>query len=306
LLLQANALISMTGAEASEPDMAVGSRGTVDGADRPAPAGRVSLSWRGLLVRPTLTYAYYHPDLRADLGFYKRVGVHSGISSLAVQPRIERFGLEHLTLEGFGEVVATAEGLSLLDYNTGGSARLSWDAGFALEVTFHRLFETVLAEFPVGRETTIAAGEYAMNRTSVYGNTPSTLPASLWASLTLGDYYGGRLTTVSSGVSVRPTALLRYEVGGEHNRVRFDDERPDFNSSILNARIGLGFTRDLGLDTFVAWDNLADLVRLQARLRWTYLAGSDLFVVYQLDLDDDDAGITRFQSLLVKATYRWP
>ena len=69
--------------------------------------------------------------------------------------------------------------------------------------------------------------------------------------------------------------------------------------------VALGFTTNLGLDLYSGWNYLAHQLQLQARLRWTYHPGSDLYVVYGVDVDLD-SGAERFQSLLVKATYRWP
>ncbi len=302
LLLEASALMTMTGAEAGQADTAAGGDGLGQGADSPAPGAAVSMSWRGLLLRPKLTYAYRHPDFRADLGFYKRVGVHVAGGSVVVEPRFERFGLERLTLEASADVVATAEGLSLLDWSAGGLAQLTWDAGFQLGFSARRLQETVLRSFTAGGSTTVDAGTYQANRFVLDGRTPSTLPVSLTTALTLGDYYGGSLTSLAASVTVRPSALLRYEVGGSHSAARFDQAARSFSTSLLNARVGLMFTTDLSLDAFAAWNSAAELVSLQARLRWTYLAGSDLFVVYQHDVNTD-TGVTRFQSLLVKATF---
>lgn len=304
LLLESSALISLTGAEAGEPETAAGAVGLGEGADRPAPGAAVSMAWRGLLLRPTLTYAYRHPDFRADLGFYKRVGVHVSGGSVTVEPRFERFGLERLTVEASADVVATAEGLSLLDWSAGGLAKLTWDAGFQVGFSARRLQETVLQAFKAGGSTTIDIGTYQANRFVFDGQTPSTLPVSLTTSLTLGGYYGGSLTSLAATVTVRPSALLRYEVGGVHSAARFDQAARSFSTSLLNARIGLMFTPDLSLDAFTAWNSAAELVSLQGRLRWTYMAGSDLFVVYQHDIDGV-TGVTRFQSLLVKATFRW-
>ena len=44
---------------------------------------------------------------------------------------------------------------------------------------------------------------------------------------------------------------------------------------------------------------------MQNRLRWTYLPGSDMFIVQQMDLDDD-SGAIRSTSFLVKTSYHWP
>ena len=52
-----------TGSKASEGDNDSHSQE----ASSPAPGAALALSWRGLLLRPKLTYAYYDPDLRAAL-----------------------------------------------------------------------------------------------------------------------------------------------------------------------------------------------------------------------------------------------
>ena len=76
-------------------------------------------------------------------------------------------------------------------------------------------------------------------------------------------------------------------------------------SSQLQTLEEMGFTTDLGLKVQVGWHDLDDRLQLQSRVRWTYLPGSDLFLVYQLDLDTD-AGQPAFQSLQLKATFRYP
>ena len=67
----------------------------------------------------------------------------------------------------------------------------------------------------------------------------------------------------------------------------------------------MGLSTDIGLSQTVGWSHLAREVRLQTRLRWTYLPGSDLFLVYQLDLGTEPLA-EDYQSLLLKATFRYP
>ena len=69
--------------------------------------------------------------------------------------------------------------------------------------------------------------------------------------------------------------------------------------------MGVAITKDIVIDMLSQWNDLTDLLRLQARLRWTYLPGSNIYRVYQHDIHDEQH-YTRLQSLLVKATYRWP
>ena len=71
------------------------------------------------------------------------------------------------------------------------------------------------------------------------------------------------------------------------------------------ARAVIGITPDLGLSQTVGWIHLDSLLQLQTRLRWSCLPGSDLFLVYQLDLGLDPL-TEDHQPLLLEATLRWP
>jgi hypothetical protein len=54
----------------------------------------------------------------------------------------------------------------------------------------------------------------------------------------------------------------------------------------LNGRLALGFSTTLGLDGFVGWNSVADLVRLQGRLRYRYFEGSDRMPKKMLPVTD--------------------
>ena len=305
LLVRGFGLMSLTGEGASSVEVAAGGPGAGGFADRVAPGLGVVAMWRGELVRPAVRYLALHPELRSDLGFYRRVGVHSAAAEVAVEPRIGSGGLEKLTLEADVETIFGWQDLGLLDWEAGASATLVWEAGYRLGVDVDQLSEDVTSDFTVGRSTTIAAGRYDQIEVELSGSTPSTRIVSFTGSARYRDYYGGVLLGAEMSVVVNPGTLLRVAIGGTYDHVSFEDGRTGFDSAVVNSRIALGLSRQVGIDLFGAWDRLDDEVQLQARLRWIWRPGSDLFVVYQLDLDDDRA-VERFQTLLVKLTMRWP
>jgi hypothetical protein len=310
LLIESFGLMSITGADAGEPQIATGGAGvaskTGTSADHPATGGGVSAAWRGELVRPSVSYLYLHPELRADLGFFRRVGIHRWGADVGVEPRIRRFGLEKLTLEAGGNIVASGTGeAELLDWTAEGAASLYWNAGYSLGVVLDHRSELVEQAFTVGRNTTIPSATYEMLRVHLWAETPESRPVSGTAGVTVSDFYGGQLYGVVGYVSARPSSLVRMSVGASYDDVQFDDERPSFASMVLNGKLSFGFTRDLGLDLFVGWNRIEDRLLGNSRLRWTWAPGSDIFLVYQVETEDDFSA-ERFQSLLVKATWHWP
>jgi hypothetical protein len=303
LLLSVFALGSITGDASPTAHSAAGGDASGEHADRVSPGGGLSLSLRNQLLRPALGYAYYDPELRTDLGFFRRVGIHQGDASFTVAPRVGKLGLEQVDVGVFGKVIGTADADQLLDWSSGGSAGVDWDAGYRVAASASHLSELVQSDFSVGRSTEIAAGRYDMWLGSLSANTPSVYQLSVSGTLSGRQYYGGELYGASTSLSWLPTTLLRLDVGSAYNRATFDT-LAGFDSLTLNGRVNLGFTTRLGLNVFTGYNLLGDVLQLQSRLRWVYAPGSDLFIVYQLDLDDDDWR-ARFASLVAKSSFRW-
>lgn len=302
-LLQAFALMSLTGADARSPAAGTGGGTTLD-PDEPAPGVSVMLIGRGELIRPVLSYSWYSEGLRTDMGYFYRVDVHNASGSLSVEPRIGRAGLEKLLFVAWGGLVADGDASSLLDWYVNAASKLQWDSGFWITLTGGYNTTTVDSAFTVGESTEIAAGEYGGPLLFLKAGTPSVWRVSAEARLMWQTFFDGELLTARASLVARPTALIRLEAGGQYTVAGFEDSSRDFDSALVNGRLSLGITTDLGLSLNAGWNHLADQVQLQSRLRFTYLPGSDLFVVYQVDLDAGDAQ-AQFQSLIVKAAVRW-
>jgi hypothetical protein len=309
LLLESFGLLSITGAEAGTAEVATGGNGASPAGtpvDTPVGGGGLKATWRGELFRPSVSYTYLHPTLRADLGFFRRVGIHRWGAGIEVQPRIGRFGLEKLTLSVNGDVVAAApQADRLLEWGTRAEAELDWESGFEGGVVLESAYEVVEDDFTVGAETTIPAATYDALALHLWGATPGHLPVSGELQVTGKSYYGGRLYGAAAYLSARPSQLLRLSIGANYYDVTFDDARPDFATTVVNSKLSFGFTPDLGLDLFVGWNLLDELLLGHSRLRWTWAPGSDLFLVYQANVEHDFSN-ERYQSLMVKGTWRWP
>lgn len=307
LQLDTFAMGSLTGAHAADPQTATGGEGVLT-KDRLAPGTGASLALRDELVQPRIAYAYYHPELRGDLGFFERVGVHRGDASLEIEPRIDRAGLSKMEIGGSGTAFGDADAERVLDWRATGYATLSWNAGYKLvSIVTHR-FETILEPFTVGRDTEISDGEYNMWLASIGGHTPGSAAISARTFLTGRDYYGGLLLEADGSVSWAPTKLLRVDVGARYDHVTFDGAEdnpgPDFDSLVVNGRVNFGFTNTLGLRLISGYNLLGDVLQIQSRLRWIYATGSDLFLVQQVELDDDAWTPTNL-SLIAKTSFTW-
>ena len=259
--------------------------------------------WRGELVRPELTYLYVHPDFQADLGFIRRRAIQSLQGQFLVEPRPAQMGLEKMQLYVNAHLVGDESFTSLLDWSTGAGVRLFGASGYSgkLQVGFGA--ESVDEAFDVGMKT-IAPGRYESLKLHLSMTTPSNAPLRGSPFVEIGDYYGGSITTAGLGLDFRPMQALRFSGEFRYDHASFD-EGGDFDSIVINGAANADFMTDLGLKVQVGWSHLDSRVQLQTRLRWTYLPGSDVFLVYQADLDTE-LDTLAFQSLQLKLTFRYP
>ncbi len=285
ILIKSFVLGSVTGAGAPEPDVATG--GDVRGiADRWAPGFGLDVSLRDLLFRPSISYSYYDPELRGDLGFFRRVGIHDARTRMAVEPRVDAAGVSRINVSAEGQIVSDSAAEDLLDWRATGSARIFFDQGFSAGLFVTHKFEDVKSVFTVGRESEIAAKPYNMWVTTVSMRTPGTFLLSGSTRLTARDYYDGLLLEAEGSLNLAAASWVRWSVGGLYDNVTFE-RNTDFESAIINSRLFFGFTRTLGLRLFTGYNFLGDVLQLQSRLRWIYAPGSDVFLVSQVDLNDD-------------------
>lgn len=320
-LVNAFALLSLTGADAAAVEAGTGGRrqGT---ADTPAPAVGLDLTYRDPVLRPRFQYAYYAPEFRADLGYFRRVGGHEPGIGFDYIPRFNRNGIERLQvsfdvnawvwddLDTDGASDGESASTGRFDWNAELEAVLYWEVGFAFGVQAGIGRAAVLNTFFLGADTEIAPEDFVSSSLAVAFSSPAQEVVATEITLRRRDFFGGVLYGVEASLAAKPSSLFRLDLSAGYD---YGDFAPDpssttdrsFHSATINARMTFGFTPDIGASLYTGWNYLADRIRLQARLRWSYLPGSDLFVVYQLD-GRPEPFAEAFQSLLVKLTFRYP
>lgn len=195
LLVSGYGMVSWTGAGAGPPAEAAGALELGTASGRPAPAASIDLSWRGRVLRPNLNYTYVDPQLRADLGFLQRVGIHRLSGGVVIEPRIERGGIEKISSDNYATLIADARGGELLDWSVGSFDTLVFDSGLHLDAWVELLRERVLEAFAAGGVAMVEPGSYEMARANLSAGTPTTWPVSL----ALGGSWRGLRVLLSEG-----------------------------------------------------------------------------------------------------------
>jgi len=238
-------------------------------------------------------------DYRPGLGFQARRDVHSVYGRL----QLKRFAGAESPLR------ATTLRLDTEHFyrNRGGGASsrsvvpelsTEFKGGSEIKLTGTSSFEDIRVPFAIGA-VAIEPGAYWFHAAELNLQRPrsSLFRGSLTASA--GTFYdGSRL-----GLAVDPTwTQSRYlEIGGgyQFNRLRFPDRGEETSAHLVRLRGQVALNTRVSFSLLAQYSNLADLGTLNARFRYHFREGTDLWVVLNegRNLDRDPLGAPPLPSL---------
>ena len=153
------------------------------------------------------------------------------------------------------------------------------EAGQHFEANWVPTFERLTAPFEVAPGVTIPPGRYHFTR---YRAEVESAQAHLWrvgATVWLGDFYDGRLTQTD--------AFVNWDVlkGHLHQRLELQNDygrMPEGNFAVRLYQLQnvFAFSPRLLLFGYLQYDNDSREMGMNARLRWTFRPGNDLFFVW--------------------------
>ena len=144
------------------------------------------------------------------------------------------------------------------------------------------LYEFLPLPFPITPAISIPVGAYPFANGRVGFNLGRQRRLSTNALLEHGTFYNGHrtsLTLTQSRVSV--TDALSIEPNYSLNKVTLEEGR--FTAHLLGTRITYTMTPLMFVSALVQYNSSTNSVSTNARLRWEYQPGSELFVVYNDD-----------------------
>lgn len=188
-----------------------------------------------------------------------------------------------------------------------------------IEIAWNPSFDELLEDFVLDEEDEVFVrpGAYSMDQYLVRwrGDRSTVVSGSVFAEW--GDFFDGDIRSANAGVQARFSKYVR--VGVDARRTEIDlPRRPaipgdpnsmeipakDFHFSLVQARVGLSFTTEMSLDTFVQYNTDEDDISTNIRFNYKYRPGSDIYVVYNERRDiEGEPGDVADRTFTVKWTY---
>jgi len=214
-----------------------------------------------------------------EVGFVRRVDMFRNFAQARFSPR-----------PGGRSAIRKYIYQATMDYIENGAGRLETRTAtgeFALDfknadrvgVLFTNEYEYLPAPFRIGGGLTLPVGSYEFNTARLNYNMGQQRAVSANMSVDYGSFYDGHKTTVSVARGRMPiTNQFSMEPTYSYNRVRLSVG--DFTTHLVGSRVTFTMTPLMFVSALLQYNSGTDAVSTNARLRWEYQPGSELFVVY--------------------------
>ncbi len=277
-------------------------------------AGRMAVAWRGLEVQPKGELSFVSEDFDPRAGFVIRQDLIRSRVDLDWIGRTERYGLQSIAVNvGAQSDRAYSDGV-FLGHGANLHSTIIWRSGWAISGGLSTTQDFVREPFELVDRVPVPADRYASRNIYVNGTTPPGKLAQLYLGYGYtGNFYGGTLHTVEADGSLAFGPHFKLRGNGKLSLISFSEatlrarggssEFEAFNILTASLALVVSPSTTLSLDGIAQVNTGDERLNTLVRVRWRYLPGSDLFLVYrQVDDRADASGDER--SLTLKVTWR--
>lgn len=238
--------------------------------------------YQGLYLRPAFTWIWSDKTFSAPLGFYERPNTAQHQAEINVVPRPDILGLRDVEIRPRFTAVSTPDYRSLLTYEGRMDLALHFKSNWHGGYFFKGVQDKVLDDFTLFGDQKVATGEYEHRTHTLWMTSPSQWPLSTWLSFEVGSRFGGTYRRLEGEFNLR---LGRYFLA-KGSYAQFWGKLPTSPKAYFvnsaNGQLVTALSTKLVFDAMLRMDLTPGRKQVgsQARMRWRFLPGSDLFVVY--------------------------
>jgi hypothetical protein len=247
-------------------------------------------------------HLYVGNNFDPSVGFLRRDPFRRSMGVFRFSPRAPRSRLVRKRyFEGSVDYYARPDGGVQSRYLKA-AFRTDFRSGDAFQIDASREFEGPVSPFDVAKHLSVPAGEYGFSQVGGSYTFGPQRKISGTASTTHGSFYDGSLDEVSLRARVEFSGQLYAEPTVSWNRI--DLPRGIGHNNLMSTRVTYTITPRMFVSALVQYQSRTDSLTTNARFRWEYLPGSELFVVYSDGRNTLTSGIPDLdnRSIIVKAT----
>jgi hypothetical protein len=233
------------------------------------------------------------PDFRPEVGFVRRPDITKSSVLGRFSPRPQSIpGVRKVGWEAAYDRYVDSAG-RLESRQVRGTFQTDFDSSDVLTASYYASYELLESPFPIADGVTLPVGAYRFDDGEISYELGPQRTASGTVSVRWGAFYSGDHTSAAYNGRVRLSSQLAVEPRLSLDTVTLPEGR--FTTRLLGARTTYTLTPRMFVSALVQYNSSSNTFETNARFRWEYEPGSDLFVVYT---DGRDTSGSRFAALM--------
>jgi hypothetical protein len=257
----------------------------------PLVAGRIAFDWTRRVVEGfsyVVKFTWSHRDYDAGIGYDPRRDFSFNRTNIDYQwfltdhPYLRKVGFGHWFI-GYGRNADR----KLESGWWHPFVRVEWQNAATVLLSTEHHYEDVLQPFLLSNRAAVPAGQYWFHNIWLQANPPDAWLFRPSINFFYGGFYDGGKTTVelystwnlSRYLELRPTYIVNF--------IRFDHRGERLNTHLALLRVQAALDTRASAAIVVQYNSSAYLVVANARLRYNFSEGHDLWLVYDEGLNTD-------------------
>ena len=254
------------------------------GLDEDAVSYRTQLDYNGDRVGLQLERLVVGNDFNPEVGFLRRSAFERSFASARFSPRPQAIAaIRKLSWSGRVDYITDRDRV-LETRELEGQFGIEFESSDRFNISVTRSYELLDREFRIAPGVTIPVGGYGFQDVRASFGLGQHRRFSGTLSAQHGTFFSGDRTSVGfSGGRLELTPQFSVEPSVSFNRIELPEGR--FTTRLVSTRTTYTVTPLMFISALLQYNSSNDSLSTNVRLRWEFLPGSELFVVYNEQRD---------------------
>jgi len=167
------------------------------------------------------------------------------------------------------------------------NGQLQTRGGHSVNARVELSYEDLIRPFRLSPDAFVPIGSYWFTQASLGYNAPNGAIFRPSVNVSGGQFYDGTLLSVGFSPAWSVSRYLTMSGTYQLDRVRFPDRDQSFTSHLARLRTDVTFSTKTSTAAFVQYNSAQDVVAINFRFRYNPSEGTDLYLVWNEDLNSD-------------------
>jgi hypothetical protein len=261
-------------------------------------------------------FSYVEEFIRSGAQYRPRLGfnLRNDVTSFETHLRYFWFGAGGAAFRSLGITGSSKVFLRNADHGTQSAflepgVNLELKGGDQFSLTYRANYEGVTNTFDLSGGTPVLPGNYWFREAELHYMAPMVARFRPTFTATVGQFYDGHRLALSANPAWNLSSHVELGANYFFNRIRFPERGLALDLHVARVRVQLAYDAHLSLSTLLQYNGSTNSASVNARLRYNYREGNDLWVVYNEAVNTDRSGLvpeppfSQSRALMVKYTY---